>query len=134
MQRHKREIIYTKAQEEEEGGNAFFLVVQWVFKYDIYIYMLCAKYGFGPSEDFAAHTATFSWDDRGIIARRAEMHGLSIHRTFVAMDSQAAWHAQSITASLPWMAELLCVRDRPSVCCHRWPRFGCAILEDCVKT
>ena len=31
------------------------------------------------------------------------------------------------------MAELFCVRDRSWVCCRRWPRFGCAILDDCVR-
>ena len=40
--------------------------------------------------------------------------------------------ARSIVGSLTRMAELLCVRDRSWVCCRGWPRFGCAILEDCV--
>ena len=31
------------------------------------------------------------------------------------------------------MAELFCVRDRLRVCCRGCPRFGCAILDDCVR-
>ena len=38
----------------------------------------------------------------------------------------------SIVGSLPRMAELLCERYRSWVCCRGWPRFGCAILDDCV--
>ena len=70
-------------------------------------------------------------------------------RGFIAADGRADLRARSIVASLPrWSncfacaidrgfvdayAELLCVRDRSWVCCRRWPRFGCAILEDCVR-
>ena len=35
--------------------------------------------------------------------------------------------------SLQRMAELLCVRDRSWLLCRGWPRFGCAIPEDCVR-
>ena len=51
---------------------------------------------------------------------------------FVATDGEAALRAQSIVGSLPRMAKLLCERNQSWVCCHGWPRFGCAILDDCV--
>ena len=41
--------------------------------------------------------------------------------------------AQAIVASLTRMAELLCVHNRLWICCRGWPRFGCTILEDCVR-
>ena len=47
------------------------------------------------------------------------------------MQSSSAIRCNEPT--LPRMAELLCVRDRSWVCCRGWPRFGCAILDDCVQ-
>ena len=49
------------------------------------------------------------------------------------LPRSASMVPQSIVASLPWIAELLCVRDRLWACCHGWLRFGCAILEDCAQ-
>ena len=40
----------------------------------------------------------------------------SINRGFVDADGRAALRVRSIVASLPWMSELLCVRDRSWVC------------------
>ena len=42
-------------------------------------------------------------------------------------------HTPSCKGASELMAELLCVHDRSWVCCRGWPRFGGAILEDCVR-
>ena len=136
--------------------------------------MLCAKYGFGPSEDFAAQTSdphAIFWGhatkprpstatnprsiahakqlghprqrshdqsrtqsssaicvneatiDRARKAARpsaakeprsiahAKQLGHQLQRTHVAADGRAALRARSIVGLLPWLAELLCVRD-----------------------
>ena len=57
----------------------------------------------------------------------------SIDRGFFAADGRTALRVRSTVASLTRMAELLCVLDRSWVCCRGWPRFGCAIPEDCVR-
>ena len=57
----------------------------------------------------------------------------AIDRGFFAVDGRTALPVRSIVASLTRMAELLCMRDRSWVCCRGWPRFGCAIPEDCVR-
>ena len=55
----------------------------------------------------------------------------AIVRGFFAAEGRTALRARSVVASFLRMAELLHLRDRSRVCCHRWPRFGCAILDDC---
>ena len=57
----------------------------------------------------------------------------AIDRGFFAVDGRTALPVRSIVASLTWMVELLCMRDRSWVCCRGWPRFSCAIPEDCVR-
>ena len=171
---------------------------QWFFKYKketvftyIYVYIyICygAKYGFGPSEDFAAQTSDLSFcaiilgsrmqtsDPRFCCANLGSARNLlgssnqtsaihsnkpTINRARKAARPSASTkprsiahakqfghprqrshdrsHTQSSSAirgnepMLPQMAELLCVCDRSWVCCRGWPRFGCAILDDCVR-
>ena len=142
--------------------------------------MLCAKYGFGPSEDFATQTSDPSFcaiilgsrtqtsDPRICCANlgsadllrkprirtqssriaqpnlghlRQQTHDRS--RTQAARHTRQRSHDRSRTQSssaihgneptLLRMAELLCMRDRSWVCCRGWPRFGCAILDDCLR-
>ena len=61
-------------------------------------------------------------------------------RPFAAKKPRSIAHAKQLGHPLQRthvaavrMAELFCMRDRSWVCCREWPRFGCAILDDCVR-
>ena len=56
----------------------------------------------------------------------------AIVRGFFTAEGRTALRARSVVASFLRMAELLRLRDRSWVCYCGWPRFGCAILDDCV--
>ena len=60
----------------------------------------------------------------------ATKHNRSRSRAHTLRLCRQRW--LTIVGSLPRMAELLCERYRSWVCCRGWPRFGCAILDDCV--
>ena len=61
----------------------------------------------------------------------------TIDRGFVDADDRAALRARSIVGLLPRMAKVwlrVAADGRGLVaCCRGWPRFGCAIPEDCVR-
>ena len=52
---------------------------------------------------------------------------------FFAAEGPTALHVRSVVASFLRMVEPLRLRDRSWVCCRGWPRFGCAILDDCMS-
>ena len=41
--------------------------------------------------------------------------------------------ARPSASTKPQSIAHVCVHDRSWVCCRGWPRFGCVILEDCVR-
>ena len=114
--------------------------------------MLCAKYGFGPSEDFAAQTSDQSFcaiilgsrtqtsdpriccanlgSARNILGSRNQTS--AIHGNKPTID-RARKAARPSASTKPRSIVHVCVRDRSLVCCHGWPRFCCAILEYCVR-
>ena len=111
----------------------------------------CANLGFAGNHLGSRNQISSIRGNKPTIDRARKLNQLRHprQRGFIAANGRADLCARSIVASLPrWpncfacaidrgfvdaYAELLCVRDRSWVCCRGWPRFGCAILEDCVR-
>ena len=114
--------------------------------------MLCAKYGFGPSDDFVAQTSDQSFcaiiigsrtqtldpwiccatlgSARNIVGSRNQISAICGNKPTIDRARRAA---RPSVSTKPQSIAHVCVRDRLWVCCRRWQRFGCPILEDCVR-
>ena len=66
-------------------------------------------------------------------ARKAVRPSAAKKPRSIAHAKQLGHPLQRTHVAAARMAELFFVRDRSWVCCRRWPRFGCAILDDCVR-
>ena len=88
-----------------------------------------AKYGFGPSEDFVAQTSNQSFC---AIILGSSNQTSAIRGNKPTID-RARRAARLSASTKPQSIAHVCVRDRSCVCYLEWPRFACAILEDCVR-
>ena len=72
--------------------------------------------------------------DCGFVAMnvRAALRVRSIICVFFTAEGRTTLCARSVVALFLQMAELLRLCDGSWVCCRGWPRFGCAILDDCM--
>ena len=86
-----------------------------------------------PTIDRARKAARPSVSTKLRSIAHAKQFGHPWQRSHNRSRTQSSSAIRGNEPTLPWMAELLCLHNRLWVCCHGWPRFGWAILDDCVR-